>query len=134
MIKSRDNQGQRIRPSSSTSGSTNQERPVFSLIHLQPRHALNQCNKNEKAAFADTLHQLSKMTWGQIQQAPRHGLGSEIISHSSMRVGIPPVITPEVRIIAFRCHGQAPMVGFRDGAIFHVVWMDRDFTVYDHGG
>jgi len=25
------------------------------------------------------------------------------------------------------------MVGYRQGHIFHVLWLDRDFTLYDHG-
>ena len=43
---------------------------------------------------------------------------------------IPSVITPDVKILAFRF---CAMVGFRDGVIFHVVWLDRGFTLYDHG-
>ncbi|MBF0137456.1 MAG: hypothetical protein HQL65_14560 [Magnetococcales bacterium] len=133
MIKRRSIQGERIKPSPKGMGSTNQEKPIFSLVHLQDAHALDKCTQAEKAAFADTLHRLSRLTWREIQSAPRHGLGSEIVPRDAIKAGIPSVITPDVRIIAFRCHGKALMLGFRDGVVFHVVWMDRDFTLYDHG-
>jgi hypothetical protein len=28
---------------------------------------------------------------------------------------------------------RAPMVGYRVQAIFYILWLDRDFTLYDHG-
>lgn len=132
-FKRRDNRGERIKSSPHVSGSTNQARPIFSLVHMQNGYALDGCNQKEKAAFADTLYRLSRLTWREIQTAPRHGLGSEPITRTAIKAGIPAVITINVPIIALRWYGKAPMVGFRDGAVFHVVWLDRDFTLYDHG-
>lgn len=134
MIKRRDSKGSQTRTPTSVAGSTNQEKPIFSLVHLQNGHSLLQCNQQEKAAFADTIFRLSGMTWGEIQKAPRKGLGHETIAHTAIKAPFPDVITPDVSLVAFRCHGLAPMVGFRDGAVFHVVWMDRDFTLYNHDG
>lgn len=134
MIKRRDNSGVRIKPPHPAPGSTNQEKPHFSLVHLQEDFSLRQCRQEEKAAFADTLDRLSKLTWGEIQSSPRYGLGHEAIARDAIKAPIPSVITQEVRILSFRCHGMAPMVGFRDGIVFHVVWLDRKFTLYDHGG
>jgi hypothetical protein len=37
------------------------------------------------------------------------------------------------RLIAFRFAGNRPMVGYRVQAIFYLLWLDRDFTLYDHG-
>lgn len=42
----------------------------------------------------------------------------------------PACITPDVTLIAFRFWGKAPMVGFRDGRTFHIVWLDVDFSLY----
>ena len=45
-----------------------------------------------------------------------------------------PHLTEDVqRLIAFRFAGNAPMVGYRVQAIFYILWLDRDFTLYDHG-
>jgi hypothetical protein len=60
--------------------------------------------------------------------------GYEKIPHVRIRAGIPPAITEDVDILAFRFCGKAPMVGFRLDEVFFVVWLDRGFTLYDHGG
>jgi hypothetical protein len=79
---------------------------------------------------------LSRLTWAQLRQQGRHGLGYEKIARSmirAIRAGIPETIPPDVDLIAFRFYAKAPMVGFTgsDGT-FHVIWFDRDFTLYKH--
>ncbi|MCC6394513.1 MAG: hypothetical protein IT167_28210 [Bryobacterales bacterium] len=107
--------------------------PKFSLRYLSPDYCITACNKEEKAAFADTMKRMSQLTWAQLRQAPRHGLGYEKIERESIRARIPEVITADVNIIAFRFHGKAPMVGFRAGdGTFHVIWFDRGFQLYGH--
>ncbi len=122
-----------LKPRDSQGTSFNKERPIFSLHYLQNSHCISRCSKAEKAAFADALHRRSQLSWGELKQAPRHGLGYEAISRDSIKTPIPRAITEDVTIIAFRSNGKAPMLGYRDKAIFHIVWIDRDFTVYDHG-
>ena len=73
------------------------------------------------------------MTWAQIKTADRMGLGFETIARSSITAGIPRHITDDVRLLAFRFFGNAPMVGYRDGRVFFVLWLDRSFTLYNHG-
>jgi hypothetical protein len=92
------------------------------------------CEREEQAAFALTMHRLSQLTWQEIRNAPRHGLGTEKIVRESIRAPVPPGITEDVEsFLAIRFHGKAPMVGFRSGETFHVVWLDRAFTLYPHG-
>ena len=107
--------------------------PYFSLQYHGRDYCLSRCQKDEKASFADTLHKLSKLTWQQIRASHRHQFGYEKIERNEIRAGIPPYITEDVNIIAFRFHKTAPMVGYRDRATFYVVWLDRDFSLYDHG-
>lgn len=108
-------------------------RPKFCLEHLRRSYCLSGCDKDEKAAFADRLYELSQLSWQQIAQSSRKGQGSEVIARTSIKGdAIPTVITEDVNILAFRCIGNAPMVGFRSGEVFHVVWIDRAFTLYDH--
>jgi hypothetical protein len=87
----------------------------------------------EKAAFADTLAKLSRLTWGEILRSSRQGLGHEKINRSAIKAAIPQHVTDDVNFIAFRFHGRKPMVGYRDMEIFYIIWLDRDFTLYDHG-
>ena len=107
--------------------------PIFSLRYLVKSHDLDKCELNEKAAFADKLCQLGKVEWRQLRQAPRHGIGYEKITRNTIRPGIPHHITEDVDFIAFRFYNKAPMVGYRDRQVFHVVWLDRGFNVYPYG-
>jgi len=114
--------------------STQQAHPIFCLKYLDRNYySLSACTKEEKAAFADTLDRLSQLTWAEITKSPRHGLGYEKIARSSLRAPIPKHIEEDVIFIAFRFYGKAPMVGYREGMIFHILWIDRDFTLYHHG-
>ena len=91
--------------------------------------------KAEKAAFADRLYELSRSPWASLRQMPRKGQGWEVIPrHAIKGDGIPASITEDVNIIAFRSIGNAPRVGYRskDG-VCNIIWIDRDFTLYDHG-
>jgi hypothetical protein len=65
--------------------------------------------------------------------AHEYGAGYERISRDAIRSGIPAHLKEDVNFIAFRFCGKAPMVGYRDENIFHVVWIDRAFSLYDHG-
>jgi hypothetical protein len=60
-------------------------------------------------------------------------LGYERISRNAIRGAIPSHIAKEVAFIAFRFYRKAPMVGYRDGDIFHIIWIDREFKLYAHG-
>jgi hypothetical protein len=119
--------------STKVSFSTQQEHPVFCLKYLDRKYyCLSVCTKEEKAAFADTLDRLSQLTWTEISKSSRHGLGYEKIARNSIRATIPKHVEDDVIFIAFRFYGKAPMVGYRKDAIFHILWIDRDFTLYQH--
>lgn len=125
--------GKQIQVHPSSDDLSQQNPPNFSLRYLRKDYCISKCQQEEKAAFADTLHKLSQMTWQQIFQAGKHGMGFEKIARDGIKPGIPPHIGEDVNLIAFRFYGKAPMVGYRDRATFYVLWLDRDFTLYDHG-
>lgn len=110
-----------------------QQPPVFSLQYLQKGYCITDCEQKDQASFALKMKRLSELTWNRIQSAPRHGLGYERIAQKAIKQPIPQHITQDVNLIAFRFAGKKPMVGYRDGRIFYVVWLDRDFSLYDHG-
>ena len=112
--------------------STNKNKPLFGLEYLDSTYSLKACTQPEKAAFSDTLHKLAQITWGDIMNADRHGVGCEIIPQEQIHGSIPHHLTPEVRILAFRFCSKAPMVGYREDRIFYVIWLDRNFTLYNH--
>ena len=128
------NQGERLKVHEvSPTGSTNHLHPIFNLEHLGGAYCLSKCTQEEKAAFADKIHLLSQLTWAQISHAPRHGLGYESIPRHQLNVStFPPELTPDVKILSFRFHGLAPMIGYRDNRVFVVLILDRDYTAYNH--
>jgi hypothetical protein len=78
------------------------------------------------------LWKISQLTWLEIMMASRHGLGTEKINSTSIDAVIPSHITEDVTFLAFRFHDKAPMVGYREGEIFHIVWIDPKRKVYKH--
>ena len=131
-ISKRVERGRNISPPVTTEESPEQQPPTFSLRYMSKEFCLSECTKDEKAAFADTLYKLSQLTWSQINSSDRHGSGYERIAQNSIKAAISAHITEDVNLIAFRFCGMAPMVGYRDGAIFYVIWLDRSFKLYKH--
>ncbi len=109
--------------------------PLFSLERLQTGdYCLSELEKDDKAAFADSIFKRKNVTWNQIQQIDRHGLGYEKIKVAAIKVTIPKFITEdEHNLLAFRFSGIKPMVGYRVKNIFYVLWFDHNFTLHDHG-
>jgi hypothetical protein len=108
------------------------EKPTFCLRYVDPGYCITLCDKNDKAAFAERIRQLSTMTWNQIIAADRHGFGREQISRDQLP-SPPNNVTEDANFIALRFSGKKPMVGYQHEGTFHIIWFDRDFTLYDHG-
>lgn len=107
--------------------------PVFSLGHMTKKYSLNKCTADEKSSFADHLVTLSQLRWTDIIQANKHGLGSEKISQDSIRGdSIPEIVERDTQLLALRFSGLKSMVGFRERDVFHILWFDRDFSLYKH--
>lgn len=115
-------------------GSTDQFSPVFSLEFMDEGHyGLSSCQRDEKAAFADTLRMLSQQTWGELRQNSRKKMGYEQIPRRQIKGRVPVKVPADVEhFIAFRFQGQKPMIGYRAGRTLFLIWLDRDFTLYDH--
>ena len=111
---------------------TDDERPIFSLLYIDKAYCLSLCTQEEKAAFADTLLHLSRIQWKTLKTTGRHGCGCEKIDRQSIKGSIPTHITDDTYFLAFRFYHMAPMVGYRQGNIFHIVWIDRGYSLYQH--
>jgi hypothetical protein len=106
--------------------------PVFCLRHLQRGYDVTNCQRDQQAALAKKLRALSQLTWLEVMNAPRHGLGKENIARNCLRVAVPAFVTDDVTLWALRFSGLNPMVGYKRGDVFHAVWLDHDFTAYRH--
>ncbi|MDF7658312.1 hypothetical protein PUG81_04970 [Erwiniaceae bacterium L1_54_6] len=109
-----------------------QRPPEFSLRYLQNGYCIDSCQQEDKAALADKMFRLSKLTWAQIKQQDRHGLGCEKLTRNTIKAAIPAHVTEDATLLAFRFNGMAPMVGYRREATFFILWLDRSFTLYNH--
>jgi len=108
--------------------------PVFCLRHLHPNYSLDVCQTEDRERLIERLYQLSKMSWQDIQLTNKHGFGSEKIKRESINPAIPQQISEDVTFfLALRYNGKKPIVGYRNGPIFHLVYIDYNFTVYNHG-
>lgn len=125
-------EGARIKAHAAQSENFDKMRPVFCFEHMVSGYCVNSCTKDEKAHLADALFKRSQMTWAELRQAHKMGLGYEKISRNSLKKSVPTAIKEDVQIIAFRFAAKAPMVGFRDKEVFRVIWLDRAFDLYNH--
>jgi hypothetical protein len=91
------------------------------------------CQPEDREALSTKLFELSQITWATINSAHRHGLGFEKIARNSLRVTLPAAVTEDATIIAFRYNGKRPMLGYRDGRIFYILFLDWNFNAYPHG-
>ena len=108
--------------------------PIFSLEKLQSgKYCLSSLDQENKAKFADAIFRRKAITWNQIKQQSRHGLGTEKIPKTQIKAPIPRFITDDFEsFLVFRYNGLKPMVGYRQRDVFFVLWFDLDFTLYDH--
>ena len=107
--------------------------PVFCLKYLHRDYDVDSCSIEDRASLIRQMANLSRLSWDEIKLTPRHGMGSEKISRNSIRPSIPKEITSDVdSFIALRYSGRKTIIGFRNQFIFHLVYIDRDFTVYNH--
>lgn len=108
--------------------------PIFSLQRvLNTKYCISALDRDNKAAFADSIYKRRNITWKEIKQLHKHKLGFEKISRDSIKLDIPDSVTDDVTdFIAFRYKAKAPMVGYRQKNVFYVLWFDYDFTLYKH--
>ncbi len=123
---------QRIKPASIASSSDTQI--LFSLERcIAGKYCFSSLTTEFKADFGNAIFRRRGLSWSEVREAPRHGIGTEKIAVASIKAAIPNFVTEEVlTLLALRFSGLSPMVGYRVGAIFYVLWFDHDFTLYDH--
>ncbi|HEY3297297.1 MAG TPA: hypothetical protein VGK34_01475 [Armatimonadota bacterium] len=120
-------------PSITKDRSDEDAHPVFSMIYVDDRYCITNCEAKDKVSFVNKLRMLSKLPWSDLRGGNKHGSSCEVIRRETLRVKVPPHITDDVTILAFRYSGKKAMVGYRDNATFHIVWFDDDYNVYNHG-
>lgn len=108
--------------------------PVFSFKQMRNgKYHIDKCEKEEKASLALKMSKIGQLTWQELRFADKHGLGFEKISKNTIKKDSVYFLTDDISLIAFRFCGKAPMVGYKcSNGAFHILWLDRDNTLYDH--
>lgn len=108
---------------------------IFSLERIQQgAYCLSGLDLNDKAQFAESIFKRRNMTWQELYESGRHGLGCESIDRSAINAPIPVFLTEDTtKFVVLRFSGKKPMVGYRIKNIFYVLWFDAGFCLYDHG-
>jgi hypothetical protein len=117
-------------------GNTNNLNPALCFKFLQKGYDIAELLRtNNSEYFKDFLSKIdsiSRLTWQQIINSSRKGIGCEKISVSAIKVTIPPFITKERDILSFCLSGLFRILGVREGKVLYIVWIDPKGEVYRH--
>ena len=133
--KRKPKKGEHFKAGESPAENYDKDKPIFSLRHMRrgDDYCISKCDSEDKSSFADTLLQISQFTWAQLKSISRHKNGFELLPQDAIRKVPPVVMSPDQRYMAFRFRGMKSMVGYRDNDVYHILWLDRDRTLYNHG-
>lgn len=111
--------------------------PVFCFKHLHKDYNIKQLVMSDKSFQKQLLKKIetiSQLSWTDIQLSDRHGLGTEKIAKSSIKVSIPQSLTKDIKdFLSFYFNGtRGRIVGYKNKALFHIVYIDTTLEVYDH--
>lgn len=109
---------------------------AFSFKYLTENkdYGLNSLSNEAKVKLVNSINSYSHKNWNEIQSTHKHiNGGMETIKQDAIKVKIPNFIKEDTKLIVLRFGKKIPMVGFRDNSIFHVVWFDPKFQLYNHG-
>lgn len=113
---------------------TNKQTIAFSFERVQAGdYCFSVLDKDDMASVAKAMYRRKTMTWVDILSADRHGLGTEKMPKGDIKAPMPPFVTDDMdHFLVLRFNGMKPMVGYRKGRIFYILWFDHNFTLYDH--
>lgn len=107
--------------------------PIFCFRFIHADYNIDKCTDDEKKSLLEQIVRLSSLTWNEITNTQRHGLGSEKIDINSIKPSCPSFITPDVSyLLSIRFQGKKPFIIHRDRFIAHIIFIDNKFSVYNH--
>lgn len=125
-----------------TSDKVKNNRPLFSFRHICQKDFCAKKMPVEKfKAYSDKLRILSDLEWSAIESSPKETNGFELMPVSSLNATLPTLFKTLQEIWVFRFGGggnvgsrtSGRIAGVREGDSFFVLFIDRDFTLYNHG-
>lgn len=109
---------------------------VFSFRDLQDEYDFSQdcCTDQVRKDLLSSLRRLSQTTWDDLITRDKKNGGSELINKSEIKAGLPSFITDDYeKLIVVRFNSQSSrLIGYRQGNVFYVLFIDVKLTLYDH--
>ena len=117
------------------SGSSNSLNVRFSFQNMPAKtgYSVHCCDTEHCAALAKHMYTWGQMTWQEINASHRHGLGTEKIERNAIKIQLPSSVTPDTKILSARYKGKTAMLGYREHDTFHILFLDHNFSLYNHG-
>lgn len=110
--------------------------PIFSFEKMREGsgNSVAGCQQDDQASLLKKIFALRNMAWRDIRSASRKGIGTEKIKKSSIKKPIPNSVTDDHDFfLAMSYQGHKRIIGYKFQQIFYILWIDHDFSVYDHG-
>lgn len=114
-------------------GGTNKERPSFRFAWADPnKHCLHEWGGPEIEQFMKSLAKIERLTWQQIISSGGQGHSSGGTGYKSIPgyelPDLPRQVPPDVEVHEMRVDKTKRILGYRDGAVFNLIWFDRTHT------
>ena len=106
--------------------------PLFSFDFMTTNNKYNFANlsDDDKLALINKIHDYRNKTWLDVKNEPRHNKGSEKIKS---KIELPASVKEDTTLLALRYNGLKAMIGYREERIFHIIYFDPNFKLYNHG-
>lgn len=111
---------------------------VFCFKHVDREHDVQKlCSKSNKKfvkGFVKKLQGLSQITMAEVQSSDKYSWGYELLKVKCLYKRLPTSLTEDVeQVHVFRFSDEGRIVGYYSSNIFHVLFIDTDLCLYDHG-
>jgi hypothetical protein len=116
--------------------------PWFSFRYIcQKEFCVKKCSYEKLKAYSDKLRQLSILDWATIESSPHETNGVEMIEIRRLNASLPIEFSKHTHIHIFRFGGcgrvgsktSGRIAGIKENERFYVLFIDREFSLYDHG-
>lgn len=133
--KATSNRGKRLNHKESSKRVDTTQYPSFSFRFCCDRaYGIDRCSSKLRESLSKRIFRFSRMKWSKIYQNARHSWGSEQIPQREIKPELPDIISPDTSLQVLRfTGGNHSMIGFRENGIFFILYLDHNFSVYNHG-
>lgn len=107
--------------------------PSISFRFIQNGWGTGQLTDKQRQQLLHKWEQRCAITWKDLGQHPKHGLGSEFLPVAKIKPQIPPQFQGQDRVRVYRHEGNGALAGFKVDSIFYILWIEAKFgDLYDH--